>query len=55
MEAEGETYVEHPKVWEEIKPAPFKSRTIKFVVCLNTLGQDRVFTAEEKIQALRTV
>lgn len=55
MEADGETFVELAKVWEEIKPAPFKTRPVKFVVCINTLGQDREFTADEKMQALKIV
>ena len=32
--------------WDEIKPKAFKSKKVQFVVCLNTLGQDREFTAE---------
>ena len=32
--------------WDEIKPEPFKTKKIQFVVCLNTLGQDREFTAD---------
>ncbi len=41
--------------WEDIKPKPFKTRKIQFVVCLNTLGQDREFTQEEMLFAQRTV
>lgn len=41
--------------WEEIKPRPFKTQTVQFVVCLNTLGQDRPFTPEEILFAQRTV
>jgi hypothetical protein len=36
-----------PKVWEEFHFAKFKSFKKQYVVCLNTMGQDRVFTAEE--------
>ena len=32
--------------WDEIKPKAFKSKKVQFVVCLNTLGQDREFTPE---------
>jgi hypothetical protein len=32
--------------WDEIKPKAFKTKKIQFVVCLNTLGQDREFTPE---------
>ena len=41
--------------WEDIRPQPFKTEKVSFVVCLNTLGQDREFTQEEKKLALRTV
>jgi hypothetical protein len=41
--------------WEELKPKPYKSQNIQFVVCLNTLGQDREFTADEIKFAQRTV
>ena len=30
--------------WEDIRPQPFKTEKVSFVVCLNTLGQDREFT-----------
>ena len=33
--------------WEDVKPKDFKTQTVKFVVCLNTMGQDREFTADE--------
>ncbi len=52
-EDEGEQTREERK-WEEIKPQPFRTERISFVVCLNTLGQDREFTEEEKKLALRT-
>lgn len=41
--------------WEEIKAKPFKTRKVQFVVCLNTLGQDREFTPDEIKFAQRTV
>lgn len=41
--------------WDEIKPRSFKTQTVQFVVCLNTLGQDREFTADEIKFAQRTV
>jgi hypothetical protein len=47
--------VREERKWEEIKPQPFKTDKISFVVCLNTLGQDREFTEEERKTALRTV
>jgi len=41
--------------WDEIKPKAFKTKKIQFVVCLNTLGQDREFTPEQIKFAQRTV
>jgi hypothetical protein len=41
--------------WKEIKPKPFRTQKVSFVVCLNTMGQDREFTPEEVKFALRTV
>jgi hypothetical protein len=36
-------------------PKPFLTQKVSFVVCLDTLGQDREFTDDEKKLALRTV
>lgn len=41
--------------WDEIKPKAFKTKKVQFVVCLNTLGQDREFTEEEMKFAQRTI
>ena len=41
--------------WDDIKTKPFKTQAVQFVVCLNTLGQDREFTADEIKLAQRTV
>ena len=41
--------------WDQIKPKPFKSKKVQFVVCLNTLGQDREFTSDQIKFAQRTV
>jgi beta-glucosidase-like glycosyl hydrolase len=43
------------KVWEELKANPFKTQTVSFVVCMNTMGMDKEFTEEERKIALRTV
>ena len=43
------------KKWDDIKAKPFKTQTVQFVVCLNTLGQDREFTQDEIKLAQRTV
>jgi hypothetical protein len=55
MEADGETFRPDEKVWEEIEAKPFHSQKVQFVCCLNTMGQDRKFTEEERMFALRTV
>lgn len=54
-EADGEVFKASDKKWEVIEPKPFLTRTVKLVCCLNTMGQDRKFTAEEKLKALRIV
>jgi hypothetical protein len=41
--------------WDEIKPRPFDTVKVSYVVCLNTMGQDRPYTEEEFKFALRTV
>ena len=46
---------EEEKVFEEIIEAPYKVKEIKFVVALDTLGQDRQFTDEEKQKILNWV
>ena len=37
----NETYDFPAKHWEEINPAPFITTEKKFVICIDTLGQDR--------------
>jgi hypothetical protein len=41
--------------WEKYEIKPFKTEKQQLVCCLNTMGQDRKFTADEKLFALRTV
>ena len=53
--ANGETLEDEERTWEEIDYTPFKTNEVKFVICLDTLGQDRGFTDEEKRFALNTV
>lgn len=52
---DGEQSPEREKEWETFEYAPFKTMKIQFVVCLNTMGQDREFTADEVKFALQTV
>lgn len=54
-EAAGEVYEEEEKVWDEINFAPYQCVDEKFVVCLDSLGQDREFSLDEKRFALQTV
>lgn len=53
--ANGDPFDEEEKVWEELEYAPFKTHEEKYVVCLDTLGQDREFSDDEKIFMLNTV
>lgn len=52
---EGEEFKPEEKVWETIAVPPFKTQTVQLVCCINTMGQDRVLTEEERMFALRTV
>jgi hypothetical protein len=40
----GEKYVAEKREWPEIKPAPFVTNEQKFVICIDTLGQDRALS-----------
>lgn len=42
-------------MFEEVIAKPFKTQKVQLVVCLNTLGQDRNFSDDERKAALRTV
>lgn len=46
-EANDTEYVRDDGNWPDIKPKPFTTQKVQFVVCMNTLGQDREFTQEE--------
>ena len=46
-DANGDEFVHDPGNWPSIDPKPFKTQKVTFVVCLNTLGQDRCFTPEQ--------
>ena len=51
MEAErdlGNTYVPEEREWPEIEFSPFVSQKKHFVLCLDTMGQDREFTDNER-------
>ena len=50
----GEKYEPEEKEWEEIVPAPFYTVNQKFVLCIDTLGQDLVLTDDQKRFCLQT-
>ena len=50
----GEKYKPEPREWPLIEPAPFITADQKFVVCVDTLGQDRALSDEQKRFALET-
>ena len=50
-----EEFEREEKDWPEFKYAAFKTKKVQFVVCLNTLGQDRCFTEKEVSFAIETV
>ena len=54
-EKSGEFYVPEERQWPEVEEKPFLTKNRKYIVCLDTLGQDRQFTDEQKRFALETV
>lgn len=54
-EAAGEPFEPEVRNWPNYSYQPFKNQKEQFVICLNTMGQDRQFTADEKNFALTTV
>jgi len=46
------SYTRDEGSWPEIKGKPYQTQKVQYVVCLNTLGQDREFTPEEIKYAL---
>ena len=40
----GEEFIEEPREWEEIKENAYKTQSVQYVICLNTMGQDRQYT-----------
>lgn len=51
----GEPYEYEPRTWPVIKEKPFLTKQRRYVVCLDTMGQDREFTDQERRFALETV
>jgi prolyl oligopeptidase PreP (S9A serine peptidase family) len=54
-ERTGEAYEEEVKEWEEVEDVPFLTVDEKYVVCLDTMGQDREYSEEERRAVLNTV
>jgi hypothetical protein len=46
---------EEEKVWEVIEEEPFATFEEKFVVSVDTLGQDRQISQQEKLFILKTI
>ncbi len=53
-EANDQEYTRDEGNWPEIKPKPFTTQKVQYVVCLNTMGQDREFSEEQIKYALDT-
>lgn len=54
-EKNNEKWEPEEKVWEEIANPVYLSEEHKFAVCIDTLGQDRELTDDEKRTALTYV
>lgn len=50
----GEAWNPEEKVWPELKAAPFITQELKFAVCIDTLGQDRDLTDDQRRFILET-
>ena len=48
-------YKMEEKEFLEIVPEPYQKTKVQYVVCLNTCGQDREFTEEQRLYALRCI
>ena len=47
VENEEREYTRDEGSWPDIRTKTYLTKKLQFVVCLNTMGQDREFTAEE--------
>jgi hypothetical protein len=55
QDEEASEYKPEERDWPTIEAAGYIKKKVQFVVCMNTCGQDRQFTEDEKKFALRTV
>lgn len=54
-EANGTDFVPEERTWEEIVLPPIETVNKKFVICLDTMGQDRIFSDKERQFILETI
>ena len=54
-ERAGDAFTPEERSWPDIKEKGYLTKPRKYVVCLDSLGQDREFTSEERKFALDTV
>ena len=52
---QGTEYEEEEKEWPDINLEEFRTQEEKYVVCLDTMGQDREISDEQKEFALTTI
>lgn len=51
----GEPFIPEERTWPNISEKPYLTKVRKYVVCLDTLGQDRELTDEQRKFVLETV
>lgn len=51
----GETFTPEEREWDEITLPPINTQLKKFVICMDTMGQDREFTKQEKVFAIQSI
>ena len=54
-EAAGTVFTPEEREWPQIDLPAIQTANKRFVVCIDSMGQDRVFTAEERTFILETV
>jgi len=54
-ERAGEPFESEVRNWEKIEEKPFNIKKKSYVVCLDTLGQDREFTDDQRRFVLETI
>ncbi len=54
-ERNGQVFEGEKKVWETLEEKPYITKKKSYVVCLDTLGQDREFTDDQRRFILETI